>query len=192
MKSLFRLALLKASYRSLNFWLKRATKTFLRRRRRSGVARNEPITIVCSCFDRAQQKWFTLSARSGAYPLGYNPKHTDRMHEQQPVNLQLNCSVGSVCRRSLFVYVALFALFLTTVPVRSFTVDFSPHRMVRHSTVTQKRLTQASDACRYCAPARQTTPAPPPEPVAHETVVDVPVLIAHFNRSSFYRPPPIA
>ncbi len=114
------------------------------------------------------------------------------MHEQQPEHSQSNCSVGSLSRRSLFIYVALFSLLLTTIPVRSFKVDFSPHRTVRVSTESQKRLTQASDACRYSAPAKQTTPAPPPEPVAHEVVVDVPVLIVHFDRSSYYRPPPTA
>jgi|SRR5579884_319536 len=114
------------------------------------------------------------------------------MREQQSAHFPLNCSVGSICRRSVFVYLALFSLFLTTVPVRSFKVDFSPHRVVRHTTETHKRLTQASDACRYTAPAKQTTPAPPPEPVAHEVLIDVPVLIVHFDRSSYYRPPPIA
>jgi hypothetical protein len=114
------------------------------------------------------------------------------MQEQPQEQSRRNWTLRSVWRGRTFIYFALFSLFLTTIPVRSFRVDFSPHRTVQVSTETQKRLTQASDACGYTAPVQTATPAPPPQPVAHETSLDVPVLIVHFDRSSYYRPPPRA
>src|SRR5690242_5308938 len=87
---------------------------------------------------------------------------------------------------------ALLSLFLTAIPVRSFRMDFSPHRVVRANGETQKRLSQASDACRYSAPVGRAVPAPPVEPVVQQARPDVPVVAALFDRSCFNRPPPLS
>ncbi len=114
------------------------------------------------------------------------------MHEHRQDQPVLILSLGPAWHRRAFIYCALFSLFLTAIPVRSFKIDFSGHHRVDVNRDSQKRLAQATDASRYTAPPKKAVPAPPPEPVAHEGRPDIPLFVVHFDRYLYNRPPPVA